>query len=321
VISGLKASSGTKKSGRFYVAELPSSSFSIPLTIINGAKDGPILAIIAGQHGTEYDAIATAIEVIRRIDPSSLSGVLLIVPIVNVLGFETRTRVEFPVDDRSNGRIQTNKIWPGDRNGSLPYLTISRLFDDLVAKSQYFIDLHGGDMFESMTPMTMITKTGDVKIDEISKTLAEVFGFDYIVELAASQSQGGSTTETSRVGIPSVLVEVGGRGELSSDLVERGVSGVLNVMKHLKMIDGYAHPRKDCQIIHKFVRIMSKTGGLFKQIIPTGSIVKEGEKIGEIISMDGISLDVLANASGLLVEAFNNPAVFSGEVLAEVAVF
>ncbi len=57
-ISGTRVPSGSKKSGLLHVGEVPSSKFSVPFTVINGRKDGPILTVISGQHGTEYDAIA-----------------------------------------------------------------------------------------------------------------------------------------------------------------------------------------------------------------------------------------------------------------------
>src|SRR5579872_1806140 len=171
-ISGLRAPPGLKRVGLLHVGGSPSSRLSIPFTIINGTGEGPTLTIIAGQHGTEYDAIAISLEIIRRITPEKLSGALIVVPVVNILGFDTRTRVEFPVDDRSNGRIQTNSIWPGDPLGSLPYRTIHTLFNEVAKKGHYFIDIHGGDLYESMTSMTMVTISGNSAVDETSRTLA-----------------------------------------------------------------------------------------------------------------------------------------------------
>ncbi len=319
-IADVRVPCGEKVAGLLTVGEIPSSKFSIPFTVINGRIDGPILTIISGQHGTEYDAITIAVEIIRRVTPEQLSGCLVVVPVVNVLGFDARVRVEFPVDDRSNGRVQTNSIWPGEANGSLPRMTIAKLFQEVVKKSQYLIDLHGGDIYESMTPMTMVTLTGNESVDEASKALAEVIGLDYVVESPAVKSRGVSRTEASLAGVPAVLVEIGGRGQLNDLLVERGVKALLNVMRYLKMLEGEVIKRTDYSKIHQFVLIMSKTGGLFRQKIPTGSLVKEGEKIGEIVSLNGVASDVFANASGVLIEAFNNPVVFSGEVLAEIAV-
>lgn len=319
-IGDITAKPGEKKSGRLHIGYLPSSTFSLPLTIINGANDGPIVTITAGQHGTEYVAITAAIEIIRRLEPSELSGAVIAVPVVNTLGLEQRARVEFPVDDCSNGKINLNHIWPGDANGSLAYITIHKLFNSVVKKGQYYIDLHGGDIYEAMTPMVMVTtKTGSETVDKVSRTLAEVFGFDYIVETLAESSRGASKTEASLARIPSILVEVGGSGQLDIQLLNRSVEGILNILKHLNMIKGNVIPRSDCKVIHGFKRIFSKSGGLFLQTVPTGSQVTEGQKIGEVISTDGSSAAVEASATGLLVESFSNPAINTGEVLAEIA--
>tara|TARA_B100000315_G_C14366490_1_gene490911 strand:+ start:313 stop:546 length:234 start_codon:yes stop_codon:yes gene_type:complete len=53
-IGQVSASQGTKVSGSFLVAERPAHPIELPLSIINGSRDGPVVLITAGTHATEY---------------------------------------------------------------------------------------------------------------------------------------------------------------------------------------------------------------------------------------------------------------------------
>ena len=320
-IAGLTARSGEKVSGWLPIGEKPASRYSLPLTIINGSNDGPILTIISGQHGTEYVGIAAAVEMTRRIDPSSLSGAILVVPVVNVAGFEQRTRLAFPIEDDFSGTRNLNRIWPGDPNGSLAHVTMHILFNEVVMMGQYLLDLHGGDIFEYLNPCTMITKIGKPEIDAATLSLAEAIGYDYIIESTAWQNERGrSKTEGGLVGVASVVVETGDQGKLDEKLVEKTISGVMNGLKSLKMIEGSVTPKKDYRVVYDMLKVKSKIGGLYYQKVPVGSIVQKGQKLGYVVSIDGKNVeDVLAIEPGLLIESFCNPAVHTGETLAEIA--
>jgi predicted deacylase len=341
VIRDLIAQPGEKKSGRLHIGNKAASEYSLPITIINGVDDGPILAIISGQHGTQYTGIAASLEIMQRIDPKKLAGAVIVVPIVNVLGFEQRARLAFPLEDDFSGTKDLNRIWPGNRNRSLAHITIHDLFTEVVSRAQYLLDLRGGDGYEFLSPSSvMITMVGNKEVDEKTRTLAEVVGYDLIFEASLSSTpteaqsnvrtgvsllpinygdeRGRSQTEPPLVGIPTVVLENGDQGILKHELVENTITGVTNVLKYLDMIEGIAAPRKDCKRISDAIQIRCKTGGLFLQKIKTGANVEEGDRIGEVLSVDGSVEEVVATKSGLLLESFCNPAVNTGDILAEI---
>ena len=193
-IADITAEPGEKKSGRIHVGDRPSSAkYSLPLTIINGAKDGPVLTITAGQNGTEYVGINAAVEIIRRVKPNELSGAILVVPVVNVLGFELRERYTFPLDDDFNGKQNMWSLWPGRIDGSLLHKNMRAVFDQVIRKGQYYFDMHGGDIHEYLIPCTMITNVGNPKIDSESRRLAEAIGYEYIIESPSAASDKGTT--------------------------------------------------------------------------------------------------------------------------------
>src|SRR5580700_4354189 len=72
---------GEKATGVIEVPAGVDAAASIPVIVVNGAKAGPTLALIAGSHGTEYASIIALQKLAHSFDPSELSGALIIVPL------------------------------------------------------------------------------------------------------------------------------------------------------------------------------------------------------------------------------------------------
>ena len=69
--AGITAQPGEKVTGNI---DFPGSSYPIPVALFNGNEDGKIFLLTASIHGFEYTGIQAAVEMIRELDPSSLSG-------------------------------------------------------------------------------------------------------------------------------------------------------------------------------------------------------------------------------------------------------
>ncbi|MFQ5722182.1 MAG: succinylglutamate desuccinylase/aspartoacylase family protein, partial [Candidatus Aminicenantales bacterium] len=91
-VGEVAANPGEKKSGFILVpAGQDGSSVKIPVTVINGVNKGPILALIAGIHGYEYPPILALQRLHFELDPTQLSGAVILVHIANVPSFLKRT--------------------------------------------------------------------------------------------------------------------------------------------------------------------------------------------------------------------------------------
>src|SRR6476659_617969 len=83
---------GQKAYGVIKVPAGSDAGYDIPVAVVHGAKPGPVLAIVSGAHGTEYASIL-AVEMLigadprPAIDPATLSGTVILVPLVNVASF------------------------------------------------------------------------------------------------------------------------------------------------------------------------------------------------------------------------------------------
>src|SRR5579862_8420855 len=97
-IDGVEIEKGSKKSWTLDAGETVLGKFGVPVTVINGAKDGPTLAVMAGCHPGELVAITAAIKLSNEIDPRNLAGSLIIVHVQNPLGLQFKKAYVNPLD-------------------------------------------------------------------------------------------------------------------------------------------------------------------------------------------------------------------------------
>src|SRR5262249_18003477 len=102
------------KSGQTSSGVIDLGDTTIPITVVNGKKDGPVLALVAGNHGYEYPPIV-ALQMLRpRINPKKISGAIIMVHVANMPSFLGRTVYFSPVDGKN-----LNRVYPGKKDGTI----------------------------------------------------------------------------------------------------------------------------------------------------------------------------------------------------------
>ena len=162
-----------------------------PVTTVKAASSGPAILVTAGVHGGEYPAIETAIRLSTSLDPAALSGTVVIMPVVNLPAFCSRSMFVCTVDG-----LNPNRMFPGDPNGSDSEQLVDALTTELIAiaHADAYIDLHGGDIVEDLVPFS-ICRRGDDQVDKRALELATVFGLPYLLTVDKPvQPAKGSTS-------------------------------------------------------------------------------------------------------------------------------
>jgi predicted deacylase len=170
------ASPGQKATGTIEVPSGVDAGLSIPVVVVNGSRPGPVLALVAGAHGTEYTSIIALEKLIGMLNPAETSGTVIIVPLINIQSFEQKVPHVNPVDKKS-----MNRFYPGKIDGTQTERASYFMTKEVVEKCDHLIDLHGGDLDESLRPYSYWTKTGNEKQDQISREMVLAFGLDHII--------------------------------------------------------------------------------------------------------------------------------------------
>jgi len=317
-IGDLKANPGEIKSGYLSVPEKDGIGTVIPLTIINGQREGKILALVAGVHGYEYPPILALYRLKKMIDPQSLSGTLILVHVANLPAFQKRI-IYYNPDDWQN----LNRVFPGDPQGTISQRIAYILTEEVVKKCDFLIDLHCGDGNEALIPYCYWMLSGDEKADEISRKIVLAFGIKYIIidksrtkDIAHSKYLGNTAILHSK---PAITTESGYLGKTDEESVIRNIKGILSVMKLFKMIEGKPEFVSDPVWIDHYEVIYSNSDGLFYPQTKMGYYVNKGEKVGYVTDYLGnVKEELRAPFSGIILYIIYTPPVSKGEPLYEV---
>src|SRR5213596_1453518 len=275
------AARGQKATGTIEVPAGSDAGLSIPVAVFHGAKPGPVLALVAGSHGTEYTSIIALEKLITTLNPTEISCTVIIVPVINIQSFEQKVPHLNPVDRKS-----MNRWYPGKMDGTQADRASFLITKQVVEQCDHLIDLHGGDLDESLRPYSYWTKTGNERQDQVSREMLLAFGLDHIIISAdrpkdPAASRYLENTATTR-GKPSITVEAGHAGTTETDDVELLANGCFNVMRFLKMLSGEVKPIENPVWVESIQSVTSDQTGIFYPLVRRGTYAAQGMKIGYV---------------------------------------
>ncbi len=314
------ASRGQKATGVIDVPAGNDAALRIPVAVFHGAKPGPVLALVSGVHGTEYASIIALEKLIGLLNPAGISGTVIIVPLVNIPSFEQKVPHVNPVDGKS-----MNRMYPGKMDGTQTDRASFLITKQVVEQCDHLIDLHGGDLDESLRPYSYWTKTGNEKQDRISREMVLAFGLDHIIISTDRPKDPQSSrylenTATTR-GKPSITVEAGHAGTVEAEDVGALVNGCMGVMRYLKMLPGSATMVEHPVWIENVVTLTSDQTGIFYPLVRRGTFVERGMKVGYVTDYLGDTIfDARAPAAGIVLYICAVPSMTKGGTIANVGV-
>lgn len=294
------------------------TSTSIPVAVVHGSHPGPVLALVAGAHGTEYTSIIALEELIGSLHASEIAGTVIIVPLVNIQSFERKVPHVNPIDG-----ISMNRMYPGKPNGTQTERVSYLMTKQVVDQCDHLIDLHGGDLDESLRPYSYWTKTGDETQDRISREMVLAFGLDHIIISAdrpkdPNASRYLENTATTR-GKASITVEAGYAGTVEPDDLHALVTGCLNVMRYLRMLPGTVTPVSHPVWIEKIASVTSEETGIFYPLVRRGTYVERGMRIGYVTDYVGKTIcEATSPTAGIVLYICAVPSMKKGETIANI---
>lgn len=302
------------KAGERATIELPISVLSnhqpvtLPVHVVHGRKDGPVLFLSAAIHGDEITGVEVIRQVLRFRGLRPMHGTLLAVPVVNAFGFIARSRY---LPDRRD----LNRCFPGSPNGSLANQLAHLFMTEVVSRCQYGIDLHSAAIHRANLPQIRADLGGEGILE-----LATAFAPPIMID--ATLRDGSLRQSAREAGVAVLLYEAGEALRFDDLSVRVGVRGVLSVLRHLGMIRAPAQRREPVAPMrsNSTYWVRAGSGGVFRREKSLGSMVAENEVLGFISDPFGeTELPVHCRRAGLVIGLTNLPVVNQGDALFHIA--
>ena len=312
---------GEKTFGYIDMFDYPHGTIEkLPICIVEGLEEGPILLLTGNIHGNELHGLVTLQEMIQEIDPLKIKGTIIIIPSLNPVGLLVLSRSPFYI------RSDPNRLWPDFLPEKIPklkyedpyyenmniekYPNVQEVFytkfSQILFDIDYFIDLH---CYSSRSfPFSYLDRVyyDDKKEGEKEKAkelfnktreLVNAFGLTVVLEGAPTYYFGNklqrSTTGSfvNKFRKPGFTVELGASGYVDTNTIEIAKKGLWNVFKFVGILTGEIEKIETIpvftEILWREIRIRSSRSGFFIPLVKSGELVEKDSPIFEIRDIFG----------------------------------
>jgi len=279
---------------------------ALPIRVVRARQPGPTVFVTAAVHGDEVNGTGIIREFVFGNPIDLRRGTLICIPVVNVFGFERHERY---LPDRRD----LNRMFPGSETGSLASRIAYHLFEEVIRKSDFGIDLHSAAEYRTNYPNIR----GDLSNPGV-KRIAHAFGCELIVN---GKGPDGSLRRCAcDVGVPTIILEAGEVAKIEPSVLQIGMAGIHNVLIDLEMIRGRRQSPVYQVEVHRTTWVRAELGGLLRFHVAPGALVEGGQPIASCESVFGESQSVLiAPSNGIVLGMVTHPAVNPGEPVCHIA--
>lgn len=309
--AGGKVAPGERRTFNLEVPDLYThTGLSIPVHIVYGKREGPVLFLSGAVHGDEINGV----EIVRRVLASrrlaTMKGTLIAVPVVNIFGFLNQIRY---LPDRRD----LNRSFPGSETGSLARRMANLFVTSIVARCSHGIDLHTAAINRENLPQIRA-----VLDDPETEAMARAFELPVILN---TQIIDGSLRDTAeKLGVKVLLYEAGEALRFDEWSIACGERGTLSVMQSIGMLRKRTSRRKVKApfVAQRSVWIRAPQSGIHRALYALGKEVRKGDVIGYISDPLGDhETAVVSNAEGIVIGRTTIPLITEGEALFHIASF
>jgi predicted deacylase len=315
IISGHSIKRGERKKIHLKIGKLyDNTDINIPVEVIRGKLDGPTLFVSAAVHGDELNGVEICKRLLDMRQLKEISGTLLVIPIVNVFGFNNLSRY---LPDRRD----LNRSFPGSPNGSLASRLAHVFMTEIVSKATHGIDLHTGAVHRR----NLAQIRADIDHAETLE-LAEAFGIPVIIK--SNVRDGSLRQAVLERDVPMLLFEGGEALRFDDRVIKMALDGIISVMYKIGMLDTQKRPprltsaEKKPFIAKSSYWIRATRSGIIRLLARIGKHVHKDEVIGVISDPYGDEIEtVRTRVEGIVICASMLPVVHEGDALFHIATF
>lgn len=270
-----------------------------PVLVAHGKKPGEVICLTAAIHGDELNGIEVVRRVMGSLDPAQMSGTIIGVPIVNVHGFQRRSRY---LPDRRD----LNRYFPGDPQGSLASRVAHSFFTRIVRACTVLVDLHTGSFQRTNLPQLR----ADLRNPQVAE-LSRQFGALTVLHSAAA---GGTLRgAASAADIPAVTFEIGEPNRLEATLVAPAVAGIRTLLAVRGLVGEARSDRAAPPVFYDSRWVRVDRGGILFSKVDVGQSVRAGDVLGTVTDpLSNVYAEVTAPFAGRVLGMALNQFVMPG---------
>src|SRR5690554_1719811 len=266
------------------VQSFQSIEIPVPVLVVHGKEAGPRICLTAAIHGDELNGIEMVRRLMYQLDPTTMKGTVIGIPIVNLDGFRRGSRY---LADRRD----LNRHFSGSVDGSAADRIGYSLFNDVIRQCHYLVDLHTGSLQRSNLPQIR----GNLK-DEQVFDFSRHFGG--ITVLHGVGAKGTLRRAANDIGIPAVTMEAGGPHQLDESAVDAGVQSIETLLENLGMQKSKRFWGAPQPVFYQSSWVRADQGGILMSTVKLGDKVRKGQTLGSVI-------DPISNTGSTIIAPFN----------------
>jgi predicted deacylase len=270
-----------------------------PVLIVNGENPGKTLCLTAAVHGDELNGIEMIRNVMYNLDASKLTGTVIGVPVVNLMGFRRNSRY---LPDRRD----LNRYFPGNTRGSSASRIAHSFFSKIIRHCDALVDIHTGSFHRTNLPQLR----ADLSNEKVA-ALAQQFGS--IAVLNGRGNKGSLRAAAVRFGIPAVTLEAGEPLRVQSEIVDAGVKAVNMLLANNGMYGRQSKWLKAAPVYYKSVWVRANQSGILFSQVALGKNVVPGEVLGTVTDpVTNARSEILSPYKGRILGMALDQVVMSG---------
>lgn len=238
---------------------------------------GPKVLVMAGNHGDEYEGQVLISRLIQELEPDSVRGQLILLPMANFPAAQAGLRTS-PLDD---GNL--NRSFPGAPMGPPTQVIAHYIESVLLAGADYLVDLHSGGSSLLYLPSALIADGRTEEEGARLRALAAAFGLPNTLVHEWYEPGYFSSSGATRQGALSITTELGGAGMITPEILSLAEAGLRRLLGHMGVLDAAAVPEPNApetrylQVDNKLHYLYASEPGLFEPLVELGERVAAGQ--------------------------------------------
>jgi predicted deacylase len=347
----LQAPSGTLQYGQWEVLRHPTGHAEfLPVIIAQGGADGPCLWLTAGIHGNEHAGPAVLYQLLTGELVGRMRGTVVAIPALNPAGLRTAQR------DPYHQAKDPNRLWPDGKPERPPdpdkappsalELAYKRLFDELTASADLYIDYHCAwigslsfafrdhvlyradrDAEQNKAEAEALAARQGEMLQAYGHTILKDFPATHSMDEDLHRSASGAVLFLGR--IPAITTELSTGLSPDPAVIAASVAGTRNVMRWAGMLDGAMEPIQGIKVVDPGFPVRRYSAPRVREScvvlhrVAAGDTVQVGDPVAEVRDVWGRPLGegvIRSEHEGFVVGRAHGIFYYPGDAILTLAI-